>query len=705
MRKTVRLAVVLLLVLPSTVLLAQENPMVYQRWNSFRLNKVATLFNNTGLLCDGNQQNRPLARSPAFEYPNGSGLYWGTSIGFVVGAPADQPDGTWGGVNPDALAFLDGTMDEGSADFWNEEHFAPYAELAAPEMASMSDNPESWPDQWPATYPDTDVPLVVGSEGWPGFGPGGERVADVESFSVAYGWGGTDQLESANSTTRWLKTQMVVRGLAWQGSLYEDFLVWVVVVRNIGTDTIHDLRVGTHIDLGFLPEAWSPAFSDDDRHYWNGDLQLAYATDDNDYEVSPFGGVLSGEEIPWGGVCALRMPGGDHRVASYDASHFWQGQASPSGSGGNPEMYYDWNLMNNNDPQDSNGDHFDDDFDGDGVPDSENGGPGYYVGSGADGLQVIGSSAIDLAPGEADTMIIAVVFGTTREDLFTNAARAISLYENDWQPLTAPPAPTAEAVVGDRKVTLYWDTAAEEDPEFEGYKIYRSADNGVTWGSSTFEDFQGGIHYIPLAQFDLEDGLKGNYESLPEYAWYYLGDDTGLPRLHEVTAEDGLTLFQPGDSVRTFTDRDILNGLTYQYYIAAYDTGNGVVGPLENTPATLPDEINNTVEVIPHAPGALSSLDNVRVVPNPYIVADAFEQGLLRELQFTGLPNRCTITIYNSAGEKVRTIEHDAAGSKAPSIAFWNLLNDDRQLVAPGVYFYHVKSRIGTKEGKFVVIL
>lgn len=699
-------ALITLSVITSPVL-AQDNPMVNQRWNTFEINKISTKFNNTGLLCDGNQQNAPLRRDPAMEYPSGSGLNWGTSVGFVVGAPFPQLDGAWGGTNPNDYPFLDGTMDEGSADFWNEEHFAPYAGFSSNEMAAMSNNPQSWPSSWPGTYPESAQPLLIGSEGWPGFGAGGERVADVESFAVMYGWGGTDQLEGGGSgETRWLNTQMTIRGLAFTGSLYEDFLLWVVVIRNVGTDSITDMRAGVHIDLGYLPEAWAPSSSDADRHYWNGDLQLAYSTDDNGYVESPFGGSLGEEEIPWGGVAALRMPGGDHTVATYDAAHFWQGQTSASGSGGAPEMYWNFNLTNTNDPHDSNGDGIDDDFDEDGVPDVDNGGPNFYVGSSADGLQVIGSNPFTLQPGETDTMIIAVIMGTSQEDLFTNTERAVNLYENDFEPLVAPPTPKVESKVSDREVTLYWDTAAEQDVEFEGYKVYRSADNGTSWGSRSFRDFQGSIHYIPLAQYDLPNNLTGNYRTLPEYAWFDLGSDDWSQLRRPVTAEDELDLFTIGDTVNVFTDRDVINGINYLYYVAAYDSGNAVVGPLESTPATDPSAENNTVSVVPNeAYTTGSDLSLVRVVPNPYVVSNAFEQSTKREVQFVGLPDQATIHIYNVSGERVQSIEHTASSSIAPSIEAWDLLNSEQQLVAPGVYFYYIESPLGEAEGKFVLIL
>jgi len=695
----------LLATLLATLALAQQpDPMVNQRWNVFSLNKLSTRFNNTGMLCDGNNQNLNQARRPSFEYPIGSGLNWATCIGVAVGAPANQDPAVVGGVNPENLPYLDGTMDEGPADFWNEEHFAPYPEFAGNSAAPMSHQPSTWP-AWPQFFPGTNIPVVVGSEGWPGFGPGGERLAEVESFSVVYGWGGTDQLGGgANVETRWLNTQMEIRGLAWSGSLYEDFIIWVYVVRNINPAPIVDMRMGIHVDYSFLPNFDTPAFGDADRHYYDPTLQLAYATDDDGYELSMDGRTLGPAQIAWGGVIALRMPGGDHGVAAYDASHFWEGQTSAWGSGGAPEMFYQWNLLNENDPHDSNGDGIDDDFDLNGVPDAEEGGPGYYVGSGADGLQILGSHSFTLGPGESDTLIFATVFGENQNDLFTNAKRAKALYETGWTVVTAPPAPVVEAKPGDRQVTLFWDNHSEKDPQFEGYKIYRSLDGGTTWGTESFQDFFGGVHYIPLEQYDLVNDIKGYYQTLPEYAWFYLGDDEWLP-VQRVVEVDTFQYFEAGDTLNFFVDRDVVNGLEYRYYVAAYDSGNGIVGPLENTPATNPAEKNNAVAVIPRGAVSTANLEAVRVVPNPYFVTAAWDRGQERQVQFTHLPEKATIRIFNSAGEMVRELNHDAATSPAPSLQSWDLKNYHQQLVAPGVYFYHVESAIGETTGKFVIIL
>jgi len=154
----------------------------------------------------------------------------------------------------------------------------------------------------------------------------------------------------------------------------------------------------------------------------------------------------------------------------------------------------------------------------------------------------LGSGPFTLNPGESDTLIFATVFGMSKNQLYKNVRNAIVLYNSGFKPVKAPEAPKVEIVAGDGKNTIYWSLNSEKDPKFEGYKIYRSADNGQTWGSQTFTDFEGGIHYIPLVQSDKVDGIKGNYRTLPEFAWYYLGSETGLPPI-KIIDNDSLSFF------------------------------------------------------------------------------------------------------------------------------------------------------------------
>lgn len=107
---------------------------------------------------------------------------------------------------------------------------------------------------------------------------------------------------------------------------------------------------------------------------------------------------------------------------------------------------------------------------------------------------------------------------------------------------------------------------------------------------------------------------------------------------------------------------------------------------------------------------AKSSMENIAVVPNPYVVAARWEPTRLfatgrgeRRVFFTHLPQQCTIRIYTLAGDHVRTLQHDSVmldGSEA-----WDLTSKDGLDIAPGVYIFHVDAAgIGEKLGRFALI-
>ena len=52
-----RILLILVLVFVSIAESQVKNPMDYKRWNKLDINKVATVFDNVGMLCNGNNQN------------------------------------------------------------------------------------------------------------------------------------------------------------------------------------------------------------------------------------------------------------------------------------------------------------------------------------------------------------------------------------------------------------------------------------------------------------------------------------------------------------------------------------------------------------------------------------------------------------------------------------------------------------------------
>jgi hypothetical protein len=97
------------------------------------------------------------------------------------------------------------------------------------------------------------------------------------------------------------------------------------------------------------------------------------------------------------------------------------------------------------------------------------------------------------------------------------------------------------------------------------------------------------------------------------------------------------------------------------------------------------------------------NLDDIKVVPNPYIVRNNWEpSGDYSRLAFTHLPDKCTIRIYTLSGDHLRTLEHDSP--ELDGNENWDLLTKNNQKIASGVYIYHVNSPYGEKIGKFAVV-
>ena len=98
-------------------------------------------------------------------------------------------------------------------------------------------------------------------------------------------------------------------------------------------------------------------------------------------------------------------------------------------------------------------------------------------------------------------------------------------------------------------------------------------------------------------------------------------------------------------------------------------------------------------------------LEQVTVVPNPYIVHSMFnETPNNRKLRFTHLPQKCRISIYTITGELVTSFDFD---ERYEGNAWWNLRsgkNQDGNEVAPGLYIFLMETEEFQQIGKFAIV-
>jgi hypothetical protein len=106
-----------------------------------------------------------------------------------------------------------------------------------------------------------------------------------------------------------------------------------------------------------------------------------------------------------------------------------------------------------------------------------------------------------------------------------------------------------------------------------------------------------------------------------------------------------------------------------------------------------------------------SSMNNIKVVPNPYIVTNTMEPAVnqsgfnqQRRLMFTHLPAQSTIKIFTSSGIFIQ--ELIVENQPDDGTMHWDMLTKEGLEIAAGVYVYLVESKVtGEKKiGKFAVV-
>lgn len=184
----------------------------------------------------------------------------------------------------------------------------------------------------------------------------------------------------------------------------------------------------------------------------------------------------------------------------------------------------------------------------------------------------VASGFFPLLPGQHQRMAISVAVaagGKTGDadvqSVIKKQAEATKAYGADYQFAAAPLQVTMTAVPGDGQVTLYWDDVAENSfdryidkiggngRDFEGYRIYRSTDAAFLDAKTITDAYGVTTLMLPIAQFDLADGVTGLHPVDINGVKFDLGDDTGLK--HQ------------------YVDRDVINGQRYFYAVTAYDFG------------------------------------------------------------------------------------------------------------------------------------
>ncbi|MEM6335284.1 MAG: hypothetical protein AAF752_01880, partial [Bacteroidota bacterium] len=221
------------------------------------------------------------------------------------------------------------------------------------------------------------------------------------------------------------------------------------------------------------------------------------------------------------------------------------------------------------------------------------------------------SGAISLRQQTTDFFSTAWIFGADETDFFKNRKTVQNIYNADYNFAQAPIVPTLTAVAGDGRVTLTWDTLATasfdrfaQEFDFEGFRLYKGTDPLLS--DARVISNKDGIptFYRPIAQWDLDNGIRGPVTVFEGEAIYDLGTDSGL------------SFF--------YVDDDVVNGITYYYALVAYD--RGIENP--NEPGKLEiDPQENVFNVSTNLAGQVTGISRNAAVVTPRSNAAGLEGG------------------------------------------------------------------------------
>jgi len=116
---------------------------------------------------------------------------------------------------------------------------------------------------------------------------------------------------------------------------------------------------------------------------------------------------------------------------------------------------------------------------------------------------------------------------------------------------------------------------------------------------------------------------------------------------------------------------------------------------------------------------AVTDLDLINVVPNPYYAYDDYENNRLdNRIKIVNLPTRCTVTIFDLSGTLIRQFIVDKTGIPEPRTSTagrntdaktsidWDLKNFAGIPISGGVYLIHIKAdNLGERTLKWFGIL
>lgn len=214
---------------------------------------------------------------------------------------------------------------------------------------------------------------------------------------------------------------------------------------------------------------------------------------------------------------------------------------------------------------------------------------------------------VTMDPGETIEVTIMVVAGGSLDEIRRNTISALDRYNKGYIGPEAPPSPKLTVFPGDHRVILNWDKSPEVIPDpftgqvdFEGYRLYRSTDGGLTWGDRADDSERYPSGWNPVAEFDIAGDQTERYVAtsvISDTSSATIGFEGFTSNVDDYYRAAKYTIeFQPDRTIRVFN----LNQLkSYLYNSSALSDGDGfAIVHRDNVNSAYPDATYHSGEYI-----------------------------------------------------------------------------------------------------------
>lgn len=562
------------------------------RINVSRLDHRTHNFGDMGTTADGWHTSR-------YPAPDGSLDSWGynMSMALAVGpgpwfssAQVHESTGDFQSLSRADWEAMDGAR---GTQFSNPQPIGGYPQFA------HSNLPHTWPPSgWPA--PEAIIDIWLGTEIWQKW----ERCADQEAFC----WF-DDSHAGRNIHSSVLDISVRKRILGFKtfdavffqfeltnNSSFDYTPVFIGAFGDLGSPVYnswtgfprYDPSRQMHYNVGADYDSSSGTHEDDEGEIcsWFGFMWLESPT--GSFKKDPSGNLVDNPDrvrtrlalTHWGDAIYEEderlysaLTADTQYLSTTEAQRIWKADAN----GGNPVLIQneeDWRKVYNS----ADADHY------------------VYSASGP----------ITFRAGEKIDFVVCVVAGNSEHALKGAADEALRYYQARFRASGPPPAPVLSCsglragpdgrefnpdihryrihYTDSGSVALTWDGQESETTpdrntgviDFEGYKIYKSMDRGLTWGEPVTDIRGSRIGYVPVAQFDLDNSVEGEYP----LNRFWLGENTGL--------------------AHSWIDTDVMDGFEYWYLITSYD----YAPPDSVLESSMGGDIVSSVSIVAAVPGS-----------------------------------------------------------------------------------------------------